>query len=29
MGYDVELLAVYRTEPVPVDSWTLERLRSG
>jgi uroporphyrinogen III methyltransferase/synthase len=29
MGYDVELLAVYRTEPVPVDSGTLERLRSG
>ena len=28
-GYDVEVLAVYRTEPAPVDPASLERVRTG
>jgi uroporphyrinogen III methyltransferase/synthase len=28
-GYDVDVLAVYRTEPVPPDAEALERVRSG
>ena len=28
-GYDIEILAVYRTEPVPPDPATVARLRAG